>query len=1209
MENNNNYFFPWVRKGIGSRINEKDTLGKADKGSEKCITRPTIRLSADMKASSVNKELTGTEQESIQFDKVFEIVGPGDVLNINTSAIKAYKPSIGQKGFTSEFAPYIEFWEPDFAWRFTPASPNENGRLRPWIALVFCATDKCKITKGSNNTTSVTFLIDDEKEFNHIFPYPHMVDYVAHAQGISSDKADFCRIVAMPGLWENMITGKEYTAFLVPTFEQGRLRGIGAKDEDVNTTDVQKSAWEISLASQKELHKKPLTFPVYSSWSFTAGGEKFETLVRKLQPAKDINDSIKIDVTKMGNGLDYEILNQVPERKEIDMPTAMMTLGRKNQTYPNPNDNAEKVIYDRMTSLLSNSPVFEENAKELNLIDSEDEDDPWIVPPVYGAKHIMATSLDEKNAEWLKQVNLDINYRIAAGLGKKVVQKYQEKLVNRAWQQVEYVNELNNSILNKSLAVKIDKSVKQRVFPFISNKKGKDQKKVLSQLMVKLPSMKKTKNKTGVSISSLMNENDIPQSFASSSFRNVTSNVSKINGNIDLDNITEKISNQLIFKNKVPEFGNYPSVETLKKATTIIRYNLLDYFCKRVFGKYQNITGGYEKFNIKPKISDFSTNKMIEYRDFIAARGCGEDAKEMYLMRGLNDSHCCGFTVSDYDKLSSQFPSYLEYNVLKLNNQWEYPNMIGLPRKDFEGLFGNENLFIHVHRDLYWDCKIDYYFFSIEGLIEAAEKNQDLAKHCRLYKTYIRQPNFRKEEFDHSRWNENYSHLSFEYDYYNMFDENGNRRELSPDSKLLLYLGNYKSYLKFKYYTADSCHSIDYYNNPSASFLKSLDTNPELKKKYIESGDEYVNARPATATQKIIADCLLNKPDFVVFDRKYLDNSGLVKELYNWDNHVKNLRNIKGLSEEWNCLFELEDIINSLSVAHETKSKSDTTKLSGLQDELLDTESYQRQKQAIELYTQTYISNKNLEEDFIKQLLATKHPIMAYPQFPEPTYQYLKGLSNEFVLPHVDEIPNNTISMFINNAAFIEAFLCGMNTEFGKELLWREYPTDQRGSYFRKFWDTEIDETSIINDKYFDVTHLHQWTGKLGENHMEAKGDLIQFVIKGELIKNYPGTRIYLNKVDKDLHRIKDEVILPSAQAFLKDDVCIVGFRAILKDVIGNPKSSNYGYVLVFEQDSVEIDFTINSLANEQSKVNEKLAVVNPVTYSKHVLNIALGCK
>ena len=31
--------------------------------------------------------------------------------------------------------------------------------------------------------------------------------------------------------------------------------------------------------------------------------------------------------------------------------------------------------------------------------------------------------------------------------------------------------------------------------------------------------------------------------------------------------------------------------------------------------------------------------------------------------------------------------------------------------------------------------------------------------------------------------------------------------------------------------------------------------------------------------------------------------------------------------------------------------------------------------------------------------------------------------------------------------------MCGLNHEFAGELLWRGYPTDKRGSYFRQFWD------------------------------------------------------------------------------------------------------------------------------------------------------------
>ena len=31
--------------------------------------------------------------------------------------------------------------------------------------------------------------------------------------------------------------------------------------------------------------------------------------------------------------------------------------------------------------------------------------------------------------------------------------------------------------------------------------------------------------------------------------------------------------------------------------------------------------------------------------------------------------------------------------------------------------------------------------------------------------------------------------------------------------------------------------------------------------------------------------------------------------------------------------------------------------------------------------------------------------------------------------------------------------MVGLNYEMSRQLLWNGYPTDQRGSYFRQFWD------------------------------------------------------------------------------------------------------------------------------------------------------------
>ena len=94
-------------------------------------------------------------------------------------------------------------------------------------------------------------------------------------------------------------------------------------------------------------------------------------------------------------------------------------------------------------------------------------------------------------------------------------------------------------------------------------------------------------------------------------------------------------------------------------------------------------------------------------------------------------------------------------------------------------------------------------------------------------------------------------------------------------------------------------------------------------------------------------------------------------------------------------------------------------------------------------------NNRDFENDPLR-------PITGYPEFHVPMYKYLLELSETYLIPGVENIPQNTVSALISNRKFIESFMIGLNHEFAAELRWREYPTDLRGSYFRKFWDTTI---------------------------------------------------------------------------------------------------------------------------------------------------------
>jgi len=85
----------------------------------------------------------------------------------------------------------------------------------------------------------------------------------------------------------------------------------------------------------------------------------------------------------------------------------------------------------------------------------------------------------------------------------------------------------------------------------------------------------------------------------------------------------------------------------------------------------------------------------------------------------------------------------------------------------------------------------------------------------------------------------------------------------------------------------------------------------------------------------------------------------------------------------------------------------------------------------------------------------TLDPVMWAPEFWQPMYAPLRDKSQDLLLPGVEKIPQNTIGLLKTNRRFVESYLCGCNHEFAGELLWRGFPTDQRGSYFRQFWNVD----------------------------------------------------------------------------------------------------------------------------------------------------------
>jgi hypothetical protein len=157
--------------------------------------------------------------------------------------------------------------------------------------------------------------------------------------------------------------------------------------------------------------------------------------------------------------------------------------------------------------------------------------------------------------------------------------------------------------------------------------------------------------------------------------------------------------------------------------------------------------------------------------------------------------------------------------------------------------------------------------------------------------------------------------------------------------------------------------------------------------------------------------------------------------------------------------------------------------------------------------------------------------VMAYPEFDDPMFRDLKEVSEDYLLPGVSEIPRETFGALSTNPQFIESFMTGLNHEMADELLWRGFPTDRRGSYFRQFWDPSARIPKPDDpDDLKDITEMHTWDdkpeSKLGSNIMTGAGGggsenpgqgaepttNVVVVIRGELLRRYPQTTIYATK-------------------------------------------------------------------------------------------------
>jgi hypothetical protein len=202
-------------------------------------------------------------------------------------------------------------------------------------------------------------------------------------------------------------------------------------------------------------------------------------------------------------------------------------------------------------------------------------------------------------------------------------------------------------------------------------------------------------------------------------------------------------------------------------------------------------------------------------------------------------------------------------------------------------------------------------------------------------------------------------------------------------------------------------------------------------------------------------------------------------------------------------------------------------------------------------------------------------PVMAHPRFKDPMYEALHRYDREWMVPGLGLIEQPEMATLLEtNNRFVEAYLVGLNHEMARELLWREFPTDQRGTYFSSFW---TGQPELVADM-----HEIAWrTGGIG-SHVDPKLDgQVVFLVRGDLIRRYPGVVAHVAPQQAtDANGIPSFAASPTRTLFhvhLPPNVLLVGFGMTIEDI----RESNQIWWFTLSENPTEPRFGLDPSRDE----------------------------
>ena len=1070
-------FFPSVRAGYRPRRKYGESLdGRSTFGVE--LTVEGKEKGGDWKAAADQPEVD------------MRLYGPGDVAGIDERQVVRVEPEPDTSTMAPNYFPLVEFDRADLPWLFSPAraNPAKDAKAQPWFTLVVVETAMDAVSVEADGTKPLPALTAPQDEL----PPVEEAWAWAHVQvtGKLSD-AELERVftgtsdqaVARLLCPRNLDPNTRYLAAVVPTFEPGRRTGLGKApfggdggggDGGVTVGP----AWDASKS-------KPVTLPVYYQWEFATGNEgDFESLVRELEPRQLSAAGVgkrEIDLSDPGP----------PSLEDTDttfeIGGALMSPGMEQSPLPATTEDQDT---DKRLALrrLLNDPDSATLGGDSSI--------PVVGPPVYGQWYLpedagwgltddgRPTPPDVPTAgryfdAWVHELNVDPRWRIPAGYGTEVIQENQEDLMAAAWKQFGDLELANEQLGRSQLGEVVGANVTDRFERSGDHVVGvADRIRDLTDFHREIEAIGRLRDE-GALVNhdpEISLEDEITGAAGPESRFDAAVRGDRLlrDGKLAVDGEKTMLSSEGTRKLNELRLGQGSGglrgdgAGAAADPTGAARFKSL---ASPAFRRLTRATGkldrGVDTDSESGTFTDrvgadfsFDTDRNLGGRFARVSDSLPADAPAGTTPASGGGDSETGASSSAPDQPAGRTDWRLDERGAVMSLSDAVDELDGREATVPKTLLVVESARDHCKtarerltdlRDALADSDAEF----TQEAVTAVTERPTVEDHCGAIK---------RNTFDT---------LDRQFGKLVAASPDAVPDDLTQDEverRLRPVRGAHSRLQSAAEYVTDA--------------IRSKSDGPQAVRGKV---DEALAALDdlETALHDLTADIDSGVPPqqtrmqamSAAFE---MDRQGASKPL-----------SLEGIDLGL-------DHSRATAAAFEAK-RTELLQGSNLYPGSLDASNWAKRRAGWDIHPDILDREVELGR------------ILAAPEFDRPMYKPLKDLDEQYLLPGVEKIPGDTIGALQTNSEFIESYMCGLNHEMARELQWRRYPTDRRGTYFRQFW-------KYVGQDQLDIQKLHEWQADpLGDNRAPGiADDRVVLIIRGDLLRAYPNTRIYAVKAVKE---------------------------------------------------------------------------------------------